>query len=299
MIQSRLMQEIHTILSAQFPSFLLPLLEIPEPPKKIYYEGILPQKESSMKVLAVVGSRKHTRYGKDMTQKLLEGLRGYPIIIVSGLALGIDGIAHEKALEIGLTTVSVPGSGIAYKNLYPALHKNLAKKIIENNGALISEFEPELKAAQWTFPKRNRIMAGLCDAVLVIEAEEKSGTLITARLALDYNRTVLAVPGNIDSAPSKGTNWLIRQGATPITRSEDILDALNIKQREMSEQQELNLEDLSDDEKIIIELLREPKSKNTLIQESGLDASRALITLTSLELRDYIKEEMSLYKRII
>lgn len=299
MIQSRLMQEIHTISSKQYPPFLLPLLEIPEPPEKIYYEGTLPEKEDGVKVLAVVGSRKHTRYGKEMTQRLIDGLRGYPIIIVSGLALGIDGIAHEKALEVGLVTVSVPGSGIAYKNLYPALHKNLAKEIIKNDGALLSEFEPEFKATPWSFPKRNRIMAGLCDAVLVIEAEEKSGTLITARLALDYNKTVLALPGNIDSAPSKGTNWLIRQGATPITSSEDILDALNIKQKESSVQQELNFDDLSDDEKIIIELLREPKSKNTLIQESGLDASRALITLTSLELKDYIKEEMSMYKRIL
>lgn len=299
MIQSRLMQEIHSISHKDFPDFLLPLLEIPEPPKKIYYEGIIPKKERGVKVLAVVGSRKHTRYGKDMTQKLLDGLRGYPIIIVSGLALGIDGIAHQKALEIGLITISIPGSGIAYKNLYPVLHKNLAKKIVESKGALVSEFEPELKAAQWTFPKRNRIMAGLCDAVLVIEAEEKSGTLITARLALDFNRTVLAVPGNIDSAPSKGTNWLIRQGATPITSSEDILEALNIQLKDTISQQTLSLEDLSPDEKIIIELLREPKSKNTLIQESGLETSRALITLTSLELKDYIKEEMSVYKRLL
>ena len=293
------MQEIHSITKDHFPPFLLPLLEIPEPPEKIYYEGMLPEKEEGVKVLAVVGSRKHTRYGKDITQKLLEGLRGYPIIIVSGLALGIDGIAHQKALDIGLTTISVPGSGIAYKNLYPALHKNLAKEIVKNSGALVSEFEPELKAAPWTFPKRNRIMAGICDAVLVVEAEEKSGTLITARLALEYNKTVLAVPGNIDSSASKGTNWLIRQGATPITQAEDILDALNIKYQNESEQQTLPLEDLSPDEILILELLHEPKSKDVLIRESKLEASRALITLTSLELKDCIKEEMSLYKRIV
>ncbi len=298
MIHLRLMQEIHSILKDHFPSFLLPLLEIPEPPTKIYYEGLLPEKEDGVKVLAVVGSRKHTRYGKDITQKLLEGLRGYPIIIVSGLALGIDGIAHQKALEIGLTTISVPGSGIAYKNLYPALHKNLAREIVSDGGALISEFEPELKAAPWTFPKRNRIMAGICDAVLVVEAEEKSGTLITARLALEYNKTVLAVPGNIDSAASKGTNWLIRQGATPITRTEDILDALNIKYQNESGQKTLPLEDLSPDEILIWELLHEPKSKDVLIRESKLEASRVLITLTSLELKDFIKEEMSLYKRV-
>ena len=138
-------------------------------------------------------------------------------------------------------------------------------------------------------------MAGLCDAVLVIEAEEKSGTLITARLALEYNKTVLAVPGNIDSPTSSGTNWLIRQGATPITKGEDILDALNIKTKE--ENQTLPLVDLSPEEETILNLLREPKSKDALIRESGLEANVALITLTSLELKDLIKEEMSVYKK--
>lgn len=299
MIQLILMQEIHSISKEIFPPFLLPLLEIPECPKKIFYDGVLPEKTSSIKVLAIVGSRKHTRYGKEMTQRLIDELRDYPIIILSGLALGIDGIAHQKALEVGLVTMAIPGSGVAHKNIYPSLHKNLAKEIVQNGGALVSEFEPEMKAAQWTFPKRNRIMAGFCDAVLVVEAEEKSGTLITARLALEYNRTVLAIPGNIDSSTSKGTNWLIKQGAAPITQAEDILGALQIPRKESSAQRTLPLDGLSEDERMILNLLREPKSKDVLIRESNLEASRALVTLTALELKDYIKEEMSVYKRII
>lgn len=289
------MQEIHSITNDIFPPFLKALREIPESPKTVFYEGTLPDIHKDTKVLAVVGSRRHTRYGKEITQKLVSFLSHYPIIIVSGLALGIDSIAHKTALEVKLPTVAVPGSGLAHKNLYPSLHKQLAKDILSSGGVLISEFTPETKAAPWTFPKRNRIMAGLCDAVLVIEAEEKSGTLITARLALEYNKTVLAVPGNIDSPTSSGTNWLIRQGATPITKGEDILDALNIKTKE--ENQTLPLVDLSPEEETILNLLREPKSKDALIRESGLEANVALITLTSLELKDLIKEEMSVYKK--
>lgn len=299
MLQLILMQEIHSLSKESFPELLSPLLEIPECPKKIFYDGSIPHKDEAIKVLAIVGSRKHTRYGKEVTQKLIEGLKNYPIIILSGLALGIDGIAHEKALEVGLQTIAVPGSGIAHKNIYPALHKSLAKRIVESGGLLLSEFEPEMKATQWTFPKRNRIMAGLCDAVLVIEAEEKSGTLITARLALEYNRIVLAVPGNIDSEASKGTNWLIKQGATPVTEAKDILDALNIQTEDGLVQKELDLKDLSPDEALIFDILQKEKSKDDIIRESELEISRALIALTSLELKDYIREEYSLYKRIM
>ncbi len=293
------MQRIHAISSNLFPSFLAPLLEIPEPPKTIFYEGVLPERHKDTKVIAVVGSRRHTRYGKEVTQKLVSFLAPYPCVIVSGLALGIDSIAHKIALEVKLPTIAVPGSGIAYKNIYPSLHKQLAKDILSSGGALVSEFTPETKAAPWTFPQRNRIMAGLCDAVLVVEAEEKSGTLITARLALEYNKTVLAVPGNIDSPTSSGTNWLIRQGATPITKGEDILDALNIPIKGGAGTQELPFVDLSEEEKVLLLLLREPQSKDVLIRESGMEASKALITLTSLELKDLIKEEMSVYKRIV
>lgn len=294
------MQEIHRVEAKNFNDFLLPLTHIPDAPKLMYYEGSLPQSRDGVRVLSVVGSRKHTRYGKDMCKKLISELAGYPIVIVSGLALGIDGIAHEAAMDAGLMTIAIPGSGLTYANLYPSLHKNMARKIVEKGGILLSEFEPDFKAAQYSFPQRNRIMAGLSDAILVIEAERKSGTLITARLGLDYNKDILAVPGNIDSAASAGANWLIREGATPITSSDDILDALHIPKREEENTvtQTTLFADLSDDEKIIYELLIEPKSKDMLIRESSLTGSRALIALTSLELKDVVKEHLSVFKRI-
>lgn len=295
------MQEIHCVQKKDFNEFLSPLTHIPDAPDLLYYEGILPTYRDDLRVLSVVGSRKHTRYGKDMCKKLISELAGYPIVIVSGLALGIDGIAHEAAMDAGLITIAIPGSGLNHANLYPSLHKNMARKIVEKGGVLLSEFKPDFKAAQYSFPQRNRIMAGLSDAILVIEAERKSGTLITARLGLDYNKDILAVPGNIDSAASQGANWLIREGATPITSSDDILDALHIAKRPTDENtptQESLFADLSDDEKVLYELLHEPKSKDALIRESSLPASRALIALTSLELKDVIKEHLSVFKRI-
>ena len=178
------------------------LLEIPQPPKKLYLCGNLPRED--LICLAVVGSRKCTTYGKDTVKKLISGLKGYPIAIVSGLAVGIDSFAHETALDAGLFSLAFPGSGISEKSLYPISNLFLAEKIITAGGCVISEFPPEMKAELYTFPMRNRLMAGISKAALIIEAQEKSGTLITARMALDYNKEVLAVPGPINSEYSKG-----------------------------------------------------------------------------------------------
>src|SRR3989338_10237663 len=199
------------------------LREIPQPPEKLYLWGKLPPEGTVY--LAVVGSRKCTTYGKDTVKKLISGLKGYPIAIVSGLAMGIDALSHEAALDAGLYAVGFPGSGLSPQVLFPPTSLKLAQKIIDKGGCLISEFEPDFKATQWGFPMRNRLVAGLSRAALIIEAQEKSGTLITARMALDYNREVLAVPGTINSLYSNGTNKLIRNGATPITCSDDILEA--------------------------------------------------------------------------
>jgi DNA processing protein len=201
------------------------LFEIPQPPKQLYIRGELPKNQFT---LCVVGSRKHSSYGKEICEHLISGLKGYPITIVSGLAYGIDTLAHKSAIEAGLKTVAVPGSGISDGSMYPKTNLKLAKKIIKSGGCILSEFDPDLKATSWSFPKRNRIMAGLSDAVLVIEAEEKSGTLITSRLATDYNREVLTIPGSIFSSNSKGPHMLIRLGATPITCVEDILEVFGL-----------------------------------------------------------------------
>ncbi|MBX2866739.1 DNA-processing protein DprA [Candidatus Kaiserbacteria bacterium] len=201
------------------------LCEIPDPPEQLYVRGKLPPSDTTY--LAVVGSRKYTEYGRRVVETLIQDLRGHNICIVSGLALGIDALAHEAALQNNLHTIAVPGSGLDDSVLYPKTNRRLAERILESGGALLSEFEPTFKATRWSFPRRNRIMAGLSHAVLIIEAEEKSGTLITARMAADYNRDVLVVPGDIFSKNSHGTHQFLKLGATPVTCADDILDALS------------------------------------------------------------------------
>ena len=262
------------------------LLEINDPPKKLYIKGTLPGDDFIF--LSVVGSRKYTNYGKTACETLIEGLRGQPVVIVSGLALGIDSIAHKKALEVGLTTIAIPGSGLDESVLYPSTHKNLARQIVEKGGCLISEFEPDFKATAYSFPQRNRIMAGISRAVLVIEAEKKSGTLITARLALDYNRDVFAVPGPIFSANSEGTNMLIKNGASPITSVADLLLELELKESTPEDK----FADCSEEERKIIELLKNPMTRDELIRESGFSSQDAQVLLSVMEIKGIIEESM-------
>jgi len=262
------------------------LLEINDPPKKLYIRGVWPGEDFLF--LSVVGSRKYTNYGKTACEALIENLRGQPVVIVSGLALGIDSIAHKKALEVGLTTIAIPGSGLDEKVLYPSTHKNLARQIVEKGGCLISEFEPDFKATAYSFPQRNRIMAGLSSAVLVIEAEKKSGTLITARLALDYNRDVFAVPGSIFSSSSEGTNMLIKNGACAITCPADLLEVLGLKEPTPEDK----FADCSEDEKKIIEILKNPMTRDELIRESGFSSQDAQVLLSVMEIKGIICETM-------
>ncbi len=265
------------------------LREIPQPPKKLYIAGKLPGAQTTF--LAVVGSRKYTTYGKDAVRKLISGLKGYPIAIVSGLAVGIDSMSHEAALENGLLAVAFPGSGLSEEAFFPKTSLKLAEKIILAGGCLLSEFEPDLKAAYYTFPMRNRLVAGISKAALIIEAEEKSGTLITARMALDYNREVLVVPGAINSPNSKGTNKLIRGGATPITCSEDILEALGFKTDKASKQQSL-FEDARPEEKEVMKILREPQPRDDLIRSMKRPTAEANALLSVMEIKGLIKEEL-------
>ena len=265
------------------------LREIPQPPKKLYLWGKLP--EDNIICLAVVGSRKATTYWKDVLKKLISGLRGYPVAIVSGLAVGIDALSHEAALDAGLFVVAFPGSGISNAALSYNPNIKLMKKIIDSGGCLISEFEPDTKAAYYTFPMRNRLVAGISKASLIIEAQEKSGTLITARMTLDYNREVLAVPGPINSDFSKGTNRLIRQGATPITCSEDILEALGFKIDQASKQKSL-FDDALPQEKTILNMLIEPLSRDELIRAMKMPTGEANATISVMEIKGLIKEEL-------
>ena len=266
-------------------------MEIPQPPENLWIIGDLPTDENLI-YLCVVGSRKFTSYGKEACEKIIAGLKGYPIVIVSGFAMGIDTIAHKKAMQVGLPTIVFPGSGLSSEAMYPKTNVRLMNEIVENGGCLISEFEPDFKATTWSFPMRNRLMAGISKAVLIIEAEEKSGTLITARLTVEYNRDLLAVPGSIFSSNSKGTNRLLRQGATPVTSPEDVLEALGFEQ-ELDEEKQLRLfEDLSPEEKKIVDLLREPIPRDDLIRAMKIPIPTANAILSVMEIKGLIKEEL-------
>ena len=272
----------------EFPPLLA---EIPQPPKDLWLVGDLPPPELTL--LCVVGSRKYTTYGKQVIDHLIGGLEGYPIGIVSGLALGIDGLAHEAALNHGLYTMAVPGSGLDESVLYPRSHRNLARTILDNGGGLLSELAPDTNAALWTFPQRNRIMAGMCPATLLIEAGEKSGTLITARMCVDYNRELLVVPGNIFSATSRGTHQFLKLGATPVTNAFDILQALNIDIVKDAAPKTLPL--LSPQETQVIALLHEPTDRDTLIRHLPLSISEAGVLLMQMEMMGLISLESNVY----
>ncbi len=282
---------------AQFTENGLELLhEIPQPPKALNYRGILPGTDK--KLLAVVGSRNYTNYGKEVVEYLIGGLSGYDIGIVSGLAIGIDGLAHEAALRHNLYTLAIPGGGLAERALYPARHKRLAHQILDNNGALLSEYELEQRAAHWTFPQRNRLVTGMCHATLIIEAAEKSGTLITARMTVDYNRELLVVPGDIFSKNSAGAHQFLKLGATPVTSAEDILAVLGIE--EVSETLQAKLAtSLTLTEQKVLALLNEPLQHDVLIRKLNLPTNEAGVLLMQMELSGYIASSNNTYRSIL
>ena len=279
--------QIKKLPKSKFPSALL---EIPQPPENLWIIGELPPE--NLICLCVVGSRKFTSYGKEACEKIIAGLKGYPIAVVSGFAMGIDTIAHKKAMQVGLKTIVFPGSGLSAEAMYPKTNVRLMNEVVENGGCLISEFEPDFKATQWSFPMRNRLMAGISKATLIIEAEERSGTLITARLTTEYNRDLLVVPGSIFSSNSKGTNRLLHQGATPVTCAEDVLEALGFEQEKDEEKQAKLFKDLSPEEKKIVELLSEPIPRDDLIRATKIPVPTANALLSVMEIKGLIKEEL-------
>ncbi len=215
---------IVTLADEAYPKLLK---EIYAPPPVLFYRGILPQHNQHL--LAVVGSRKHSAYGKQVTNTLVHDIATQRVVIVSGLALGIDAYAHHATLEAGGTTIAVLGSSVEPAYIYPRTNQHLAEKIIEHNGCVLSEHPPGTQALKQHFPRRNRIIAGLCFGTLIIEAAETSGALITAQHALEYNREVCAVPGSIFHETSTGTNNLIHMGARVVTKAHDVCALLNIQ----------------------------------------------------------------------
>lgn len=176
--------------------------------------------------------------------------------------------------------------------MYPKTNVRLMDEVVKNGGCLISEFEPDFKATQWSFPMRNRLMAGISKAVLIIEAEERSGTLITARLTTEYNRDLLVVPGSIFSSNSKGTNRLLKAGAIPITCAEDVLEALGFELPKNKEKQAKLFLDLSPEEKKIIDLLRDPSPRDDLIRAMKMSIPTANALISVMEIKGLVKEEM-------
>jgi DNA processing protein len=196
-------------------------------------------------------------------------------------------------MNAGLRTIAVPGSGLGVDSLHPIAHLGLMKKILENNGGMLSEFESNFKATRYSFPQRNRIMAGLSCAVLIIEAETKSGTMITSRMATDYNKDVLTVPGNIFSKTSGGPHLLIRLGATPITKPEELLLALGFESKDSAPRNlELEYNECSPEEKAVIKALREPMPKDDLLRALDMPIGQANAVLSVMELKGLISEKL-------
>src|SRR3989338_2673768 len=268
--------------------------EMSQRPRALYLRGALPPPH--YKMLCVVGSRACSPYGRRMTQSIIAGLALYPVAIVSGLALGIDGEALKAALDVGLPAVAVLPSSCDDASIYPKTNHALAHRILARGGCLISEDKGPHKAMLHDFPKRDRLMAGMSEASLIVEAGEKSGTLITARLALDYNREVLCIPHELGKETGAGVNRLIRERATLVRDADDVLQVLGIKPSDKPTQPALPT-DLTQAEAVVLEALTAPTDKDTLIEEAGLNAQDANIALSSLLLRGLITERLGKVER--
>lgn len=263
--------------------YLAVLGMISKPPKDIFFTGTLP--EVRHPTVAIVGTRKPTAYGREVTHKLAYDLAKHGVIIVSGLALGTDGIAHRGALEAGGATIAVLANSVDV--IYPRSHTALGQEIIKKGGAILSEYEPPTPARNFQFLARNRIVSGLSDAIIITEAAIRSGTLSTAARALEQGKEVFVVPGNITSPLSAGCNALLKQGAHPITSAEDVLEI--IAPQLLRSQQKLPLGN-STEESAIIELLQAGvRDGDELQQQSGIDAATFSQTMTLMELQGTIR----------
>lgn len=272
-----------TIADENYPKLLK---EIWNPPALLFFKGALPQDTLT---LGVVGTRKISAYGRQITPNLVRDLVTSGFTIVSGLALGIDALAHQTTIEAGGKTIAVLGSGIDSESIYPSQNRYLASQIVESGGTLISEYPVGTLAMPTHFPHRNRIISGLSLGTLVIEAAEESGALITARYALDQNREIFAVPGNILSPTSVGPNNLIKMGAKVVTSINDILETLNLIQITNFIQNKKMIPASPEEEKILSHLSFEPTHVDKIINASGLDAAKVGAILTVMEMKGMVK----------
>ncbi|HJP95950.1 MAG TPA: DNA-processing protein DprA [Candidatus Saccharimonadales bacterium] len=270
-------------LQPQSPAFPQELLQIDQPPSQLFIRSNNWADIMQRPRVAIVGSRKVTTYGREVTRQLASDLARAGVVVVSGLAIGVDSIAHRAALEAGGLTLAVLPGGL--NQIYPSSHTQLAEHMLAQGGALVSEYAPDIHPQKWFFVERNRLVSGLSHALLVTEAAEKSGTLHTANFALDQGREVLAVPGNITGPLSRGTNNLIKTGATPVTRVQDILNILGI-----AGSQTVKPHSSNPHEQQIIDLIYEGEREGAqLLQQSGLSVSQFNQVLTMLEIQGVVQ----------
>jgi DNA processing protein len=260
-----------------------------DPPPSLYVRGGGDPRLLERRSVAVVGARSCSPYGAQVARMLGRELAAAGLVVVSGLARGIDGEAHRGALEAGALTVAVLGCGIDRD--YPASHAQLSRRV-EEQGLVVSEYEPGVEPAPWRFPARNRIIAGLTEAVVVVEARERSGALITADFALDEGREVFAVPGEITSSLSAGTNALLKLGAIPLASPDDVLDALGIERPASAGAVEVSPQATQ-----MLELVREaPAGADELAARGTLDAGAVSVALTELELAGLVAAADGVYR---
>jgi len=265
------------------------LRHIHNPPARLFVKGDLVSCNLN-KALAVVGSRKASHYIIEILGKIIRDLPAKDITIVSGMALGTDTCAHQAALDASLKTVAVLGGGFDF--IYPASNKLLFEKIINGNGAVITEYYPTIEPMAWQFPHRNRIVSGMSQGVLVGEAAEKSGALITANLAIEQGKELLCIPGLVTNPNAKGPNNLIKNGAVLVTEADDIMNAMLWECEVLSEcrTEELHNKLLDNEQKVYKTLSLEPKSIDGILEETKLSTAELMVILTSLELQGIIKQ---------
>lgn len=272
------------------------LKNIDNPPSVLYYKGDL-DSINFEKTLAVVGSRKTSKYAKEAVNLILSGLANTDICIVSGLASGIDTTAHLAALENNLKTIGVIASGFDY--VYPAANKELYKRIENSGGAIFTEYYPAFEPLKFRFPQRNRIVSGLSYGTLVAEASIKSGALITSNLTLDQGRELMCIPGLITNPNTEGIYKLLKNGAALVTKAEDILETLDWEIKP-AEQLKMDLTNLDDVETKILNALKvEEKGIDEIMALTKTDLDTLLINLTTMELKGIIEQvNGDRYKRV-
>ncbi|MGB4956959.1 MAG: DNA-processing protein DprA [Candidatus Saccharimonas sp.] len=259
------------------------LSNIVKPPKSLYYIGILP--DERLPTVAIVGSRKPTKYGNEVTERFARELAQRGVVIISGLAIGVDGIAHTAALEAKGLTLAVLGNGLP--DIYPSTHAELAKRIVDQGGAIVTEYEEGRPVMSHQFLERNRIVSGLADAILITEAAARSGTLNTAAHALEQGKEVFVVPGNITSPMSVGCNQLLKQGARVATSVDDILEV--IAPNLLSAQQSLALGNTPLETSVLEQLKSGVRDGDEIQTILGCTATDLSVALTMLELAGTIR----------